>query len=140
MEELYKSFDFLIEENRRKTFKKWVFSDRDICNADKMAEAGFVFIGDKTEPDAVKCFLCNKLLDGWEATDDPWLEHLKHAPKCLFAKFQKAQGNLTLSQLIDVVDALTEQIITLYFDKIGDEVEQKFEEYEQKIMSMLQAL
>ncbi|KAJ8972432.1 hypothetical protein NQ314_000188 [Rhamnusium bicolor] len=84
-----KSTDYLIEENRRKTFKKWVFPDKDMCNADKMAEAGFIFIGNKHDPDAVKCFFCNKSLDGWDSTDDPWEEHLKHAPKCSYAKITK---------------------------------------------------
>jgi len=33
----------------------------------------------------VICFLCRKGLDGWEAGDDPLLEHIRHAPKCGWA-------------------------------------------------------
>lgn len=32
--------------------------------------------------DNVACFVCNKNLDGWEAKDEAWAEHVKHAPSC----------------------------------------------------------
>ncbi|PFH56183.1 hypothetical protein XA68_16926 [Ophiocordyceps unilateralis] len=50
-----------------------------------LAKAGFYFDPTPTSPDNVVCFLCAKGLDGWEAGDDPLLEHLKHAPDCGWA-------------------------------------------------------
>ncbi|PHH70196.1 hypothetical protein CDD80_6170 [Ophiocordyceps camponoti-rufipedis] len=50
-----------------------------------LAKAGFYFNPTPASPDNVVCFLCGKGLDGWEAGDDPLLEHLKHAPDCGWA-------------------------------------------------------
>ncbi|RDA95065.1 hypothetical protein CP533_2114 [Ophiocordyceps camponoti-saundersi (nom. inval.)] len=50
-----------------------------------LAKAGFFFDPTPASPDNVVCFLCAKPLDGWEAGDDPLLEHLKHAPDCGWA-------------------------------------------------------
>lgn len=89
---------YFFEEVRVNTYQNWIFDNSSDCNVKKMAEAGFIFIGNKREPDAVKCFFCNKHLDGWESTDDPWKEHIKHAPNCSFAKLQTSQNNITLQQ------------------------------------------
>ena len=37
-----------------------------------MAEAGFFSCATEACPDLVKCFVCFKELEGWDATDDPW--------------------------------------------------------------------
>ncbi|XP_072398726.1 baculoviral IAP repeat-containing protein 5-like [Diabrotica undecimpunctata] len=108
---------YLNEENRLKTYKSWVFNKNKPCSVDKMAEAGFIFIGSKQEPDAVRCFFCWKNLDGWEETDNPWKEHLKHAPNCSFAKIQKAQANITLKQFIDLRHELLNKIVNHYKEK-----------------------
>ncbi|KAM5348000.1 hypothetical protein ACJ41O_007824 [Fusarium nematophilum] len=50
-----------------------------------LARAGLFFNPAPQNPDNVTCFLCHKGLDGWEAGDDPLLEHLKHAPECGWA-------------------------------------------------------
>lgn len=55
-----------------------------------MAEAGFFWKG----IDSVACFLCGKELDGWEPEDDPWSEHKKHAPQCVFVKFGRPENEL----------------------------------------------
>ncbi|KAH7319899.1 hypothetical protein B0I35DRAFT_430094 [Stachybotrys elegans] len=52
---------------------------------DSMARAGFFFNPAPTNPDNAMCFLCQKGLDGWEAGDDPLLEHIKHSPTCGWA-------------------------------------------------------
>lgn len=62
-----------------------------------MSEAGFYWCGTEREPDTAACFLCGKVLDGWESTDDPWDEHKRHAPQCLFAKLGKPEQQLTVS-------------------------------------------
>lgn len=41
----------------------------------KLAAAGFYFIGNKGE-DLVRCFMCNKELDGWDPRDDPMYIYL----------------------------------------------------------------
>ncbi|KAI4464853.1 deterin [Holotrichia oblita] len=90
------------EFNRKESFTAWVFSDNQKCSASKLAEAGFYFIGSKTEPDAVQCFLCGKSLDGWEEDDDPWQEHKKHSQNCKFAKLGKPECKLTVNQFLDI--------------------------------------
>lgn len=44
----------------------------------QFAKAGFLFYPLPNAPDNVMCFLCHKCMDGWEETDNPWLEHLSH--------------------------------------------------------------
>lgn len=61
-----------------------------------MAAAGFYWTGNANEQDSAACFLCDKSLDNWEATDDPWFEHKKHAPQCLFVKFGRPENQLTV--------------------------------------------
>lgn len=62
-----------------------------------MAEAGFYWCGTEQENDAAACFLCGKVLDGWESTDNPWSEHKKHSPQCAFVKLGRAEDELTVS-------------------------------------------
>ncbi|KAF7559916.1 hypothetical protein G7046_g4241 [Stylonectria norvegica] len=50
-----------------------------------MARAGLFYSPTSASPDNVICFLCHKGLDGWEADDDPLIEHLKHSPDCGWA-------------------------------------------------------
>ncbi|KAK4152324.1 hypothetical protein C8A00DRAFT_34964, partial [Chaetomidium leptoderma] len=50
-----------------------------------LAKAGFFFQPHPKNPDNVVCFLCNKSLDGWEETDNPLEEHLRHSPTCGWA-------------------------------------------------------
>lgn len=88
---------FIVDE-RIKTFKNWPFSDKNKCNIRNMAEAGFYSIATGTEDaDSAKCFLCGKELDGWEADDDPWTEHVKHAAKCAFVQLGKKDNDLLAS-------------------------------------------
>lgn len=51
----------------------------------KLAKAGFFYYPLQANPDNVACFLCHKLLDGWEEDDDPLAEHLKHSSDCGWA-------------------------------------------------------
>lgn len=90
---------FLVEE-RIKTFKNWPFNDKNKCNVRNMAEAGFYSVATGVEDaDAAKCFLCGKELDGWEASDDPWAEHMSHAAKCAFVQLGKKEDELLVSSL-----------------------------------------
>lgn len=71
-----------------------------------MAEAGFFWKGTATEPDTAACFLCGKVLDGWEESDDPWMEHKKHAPQCVFAKKGKPEDEYTVMEFLDLMQTM----------------------------------
>lgn len=43
-----------------------------------------MFCPSQDAPDSVRCFTCNKFLDGWEPNDDPLEEHKKHSKDCKF--------------------------------------------------------
>lgn len=62
-----------------------------------MAEAGFYWCGTEGAIDVAACFLCGKELDGWESSDDPWLEHKRHAPQCAFSKMGRPEKKLTVT-------------------------------------------
>ncbi|NP_001157375.1 inhibition of apoptosis protein 2 [Bombyx mori] len=94
---------FLVEE-RIKTFKNGPFNDKNKCNVRNMAEAGFYSVATGVEDaDAAKCFLCGKELDGWESTDDPWIEHKSHAAQCAFVQLGKKEDDLLLSENLSVI-------------------------------------
>ncbi|KAK7427446.1 hypothetical protein QQZ08_006052 [Neonectria magnoliae] len=59
-----------------------------------LARAGFFYNPSPASPDNVTCFLCHKGLDGWEAGDDPLLEHLKHGPDCGWAVVAAIEAEL----------------------------------------------
>ncbi|KAH7150134.1 hypothetical protein B0J13DRAFT_673863 [Dactylonectria estremocensis] len=64
--------------------KNLTWPHRNIAPA-SLAHAGFFYNPSPANPDNATCFLCHKGLDGWEAGDDPLLEHLKHSPDCGWA-------------------------------------------------------
>ena len=70
-----------------------------------MAEAGFYFSGSISEVDTAKCFMCYKVLDGWESTDDPWLEHKKHSPNCPFVKKGVPENELTVNNFFKLLSS-----------------------------------
>lgn len=105
----------ILEEFRIKTFKNWQYSDKENCSVKKvcfekyskrknnfdndlaqMAEAGFYYSGADADDDSATCFVCGKVLDGWENDDEPWTEHEKHAPRCQFVQIHSAQEELSV--------------------------------------------
>ncbi|EFA01269.1 baculoviral IAP repeat-containing protein 5.2 [Tribolium castaneum] len=133
---LQTNLEYCFEANRKSTFKKWVFSDKVMCNAAKLAEAGFIFVGNSLEPDSVKCFLCNKSLDCWAEDDDPWTEHIKHSPKCSFAKKNKPEKSLTLSEFIDFRNELIERVVDRALQESLEDVKGQVDD----ILQMMSAL
>ncbi|XP_050303027.1 baculoviral IAP repeat-containing protein 5 [Anthonomus grandis grandis] len=95
--------DFFNEDARKSSFKYWFAGSGDSCSISKMAEAGFIFTGSSKERDSAQCFYCKKELGGWEEDDNPWQEHLKHAPQCEFARMQKPQSSWTLEEMMDFI-------------------------------------
>ncbi|XP_037945043.1 baculoviral IAP repeat-containing protein 5-like [Teleopsis dalmanni] len=92
----------LLEKHRMDSFKQWPFDEEAPCSVSKMAEAGFYWSGSSSDPDTVTCFLCTKSLDGWEPTDDPWKEHAKHAPQCLFVQYGRKESDLLLEEFLKI--------------------------------------
>jgi hypothetical protein len=60
------------------------------CKVGKMIEAGWCYdpapatSTEDEEQDGVTCFYCNLSLDGWEPKDDPFEEHTRRSPDCVF--------------------------------------------------------
>lgn len=66
-----------------------------------MAKAGFYFIGNMAkDDDSAICFVCGKTLDGWENTDEPWIEHKKHSANCKFVQMRRCEDDLTVSSMM----------------------------------------
>lgn len=86
------------EASHLESFKKWPFDEKANCSREKLVEAGFHWTGTADGLDKVRCFLCFRTLGEWNATDCPWAEHLKHSPKCYFAKLQRPEAFLSAKE------------------------------------------
>jgi hypothetical protein len=73
--------DMIQYEDRLQSFMNW--SKQLIPDKYAMAQAGFLYTG---QSDVVQCFGCNIRVSQWEKTDNPWSEHLKWSPDCVFLK------------------------------------------------------
>lgn len=70
---------------RIKSFKNWPVTH---CqDPHLLAEAGFFSTGFE---DLVMCFYCGTAVDHWERTDNPFLEHSRFGPHCLYNLIVKA--------------------------------------------------
>ncbi|VDD80921.1 unnamed protein product [Mesocestoides corti] len=77
---------------RLATFKNWPYMGaKDKCIPQALAEAGFYHRPDVSE-DSVQCFLCQKILGGWNPDEDPMQEHISHCPDCAFVQLFEAHG------------------------------------------------
>ncbi|KAG5684418.1 hypothetical protein PVAND_013652 [Polypedilum vanderplanki] len=108
----------LFEEDRVKTFEDWSFSEDEKCSISEMAKAGFCFTGDMSkDDDSATCFVCGKVLDGWENTDDPWIEHQKHSANCQFVKMRRSEDELTVEEFLDLFKHISRQYLTNQYKK-----------------------
>jgi hypothetical protein len=57
----------------------------DLPTAEALAFAGFFYAPYPGSLDNVCCYLCDKNMSGWEATDDPLREHLRGNHSCAWA-------------------------------------------------------
>ncbi|KAI8130772.1 Single-strand selective monofunctional uracil-DNA glycosylase [Lucilia cuprina] len=105
---------FLMEKHRIDSFKTWPYDENSSCSITKMAEAGFYWTGNKNneEDDAATCFVCCKQLHGWDPTDDPWKEHMKHAPQCQFVKYGRKENELTVEEFLNITSAVLRKKLT----------------------------
>lgn len=70
-------------KKRKLTFVDWKHRKPE---PELLAECGFYYSGIR---DVVVCFFCNGTLGNWEPDDDPWSDHLKFFPKCIFSIVSK---------------------------------------------------
>ncbi|GMS79632.1 hypothetical protein PENTCL1PPCAC_1807, partial [Pristionchus entomophagus] len=93
--------------HRKASFKnaKWCF-DKEvgaICTGNKLADAGFYFTGTRADPSAATCAFCLKEMI-FDATDDPWEEHIDHCPDCFFVRFNQQDENLlSMEQFLKLI-------------------------------------
>uniref|UniRef100_A0A674A111 RING-type E3 ubiquitin transferase n=1 Tax=Salmo trutta TaxID=8032 RepID=A0A674A111_SALTR len=73
-------------EERLLTFVHWPL--RIPVRPEQLAKAGFYYVG---RNDDVKCFCCDGGLRCWESGDDPWVEHAKWFPRCVYLLQEKGQ-------------------------------------------------
>lgn len=117
--------DYMFQDQRLETFKEWPFNKDSSCTVHKMAEAGFIFCGSKSEPDLAQCYVCLKKLDGWEQDDEPWKEHKKHSPSCLFVKIGKKEADMTPLNHLD-----------LFFERRKNTMKEEYEAYRASLLEM----
>lgn len=131
-EEKMRIHSMFIEENRIKSFKDWVFDSCE-CTPKKLAAAGFFHCPTDQEPDAVRCFVCHKELDGWEPTDIPLQEHKKHSPNCPFLSIQNPSRMTveeTMRLLRDRYKLLIEKLLVTKRDELQDYAKQAVKQME----------
>lgn len=71
---------------RGKTYRNWPASNS-TCKM-KLCDAGFYYTGDA---DQVRCFYCSVTVRDWEEGDDPWREHARWFPSCLYLVYVMGQ-------------------------------------------------
>lgn len=69
------------EISRRNSYIRWSCAVGSTPTTNWMANAGFYHTG---RGDSTACFHCGIRLSNWLFTDDPWIEHARWAPSCMF--------------------------------------------------------
>lgn len=73
------------ETERMLSFTSWPNSNKK--HPKELYEAGFYYSG---FDDNVRCFSCGGFVQGWNANDDPWVEHAKIHSTCVFVREKKS--------------------------------------------------
>jgi len=63
---------------RFRTYQNWSST---AIQPNLLAKAGFFYFNDR---DKVQCAFCLGIIGQWEPTDDPFVEHRRHFPRCPF--------------------------------------------------------
>ncbi|XP_014770937.1 E3 ubiquitin-protein ligase XIAP isoform X2 [Octopus bimaculoides] len=71
---------------RIRTFQSWPHKKP---SREWVAEAGFYQLG---IDDTVCCYMCNGHLREWDESDNPWIEHAKFFPNCLYLRNMKGDA------------------------------------------------
>ena len=75
------SHEMMFYEDRLQSFEHW--SKQIEPNKMSLAKAGFYYTG---SADKVTCFSCGVKVMSWEPSDQPWEEHEKWSPACIYLK------------------------------------------------------
>lgn len=83
--------NMVTQQSRINSFSnsEWLLNSKP--SFEKVTQAGFYYMGCK---DYVKCFFCGGGLWNWEREDDPWTEHTKWFPKCIFLQLNKEDHSI----------------------------------------------
>ncbi|XP_056020080.1 E3 ubiquitin-protein ligase XIAP-like isoform X2 [Ostrea edulis] len=68
-------------DKNRRLASFWNWPTTAIQTPEQLASAGFFYTGSS---DLVQCFYCGIGLCAWDSDDDPWEEHARSAPGCLY--------------------------------------------------------
>lgn len=60
--------------------------------------------------DVVTCFFCGGTLGNWEPDDNPWFEHAKFFPECMFLELAKNKRNHSLK-----VKSCGKSIVSIFY-------------------------
>lgn len=85
--------EFSSFSSRLKTFK--LFPLNISQNKYTLSECGLKYSG---VDDVVECFCCGVILHNWERLDDPWIEHCRFSPRCLYVLLMK--GNKYVQNIL----------------------------------------
>lgn len=61
-------------------------------------------------------------MDGWEPNEDPWFEHHSHSNNCLFVKLEKPEGDLQISNFLEINGNLMKNVINHLYDQEAKKV------------------
>ncbi|KAL3882082.1 hypothetical protein ACJMK2_028454 [Sinanodonta woodiana] len=82
-------------KDRLHTFSRW---PSDIFQTPaRVAEAGFYYTGLQ---DIVRCFACDGGLKNWDPEDDPWVEHARWFPQCVYVRHIKGEEFINLVRMM----------------------------------------
>ncbi|XP_066601343.1 baculoviral IAP repeat-containing protein 5 [Prorops nasuta] len=123
---------------RLKTYDNWPFKNTTKCNPMALAAAGFFKVPESSEPDLAECFICHKQLDGWEESDDPWEEHIKHNESCAFVKLGKQDElSWTVEELFLLFKEFCIKNLTTLLEKKVTALAERREELKKEIPKIL---
>ena len=86
-------------------------------------------MGDDSNPDQVKCIVCQCEVDCWEECDDPFAEHKGAEPKCPLVKMKNPYKPLTLGDVLKLEKKANEFLMTKHENKLKARLRKQMEEY-----------
>ncbi|OWF52348.1 E3 ubiquitin-protein ligase XIAP [Mizuhopecten yessoensis] len=105
---------YAIPTIRLSSYKGW--STTSGHNPRSLSDAGFIYAG---YGDLVRCFCCGGALRNWLPGDDPWIEHARWFPECVYLRQSKGDNfillvhdDVTLPQMSSHNKSITPQSAT----------------------------
>ncbi|XP_008181926.1 baculoviral IAP repeat-containing protein 3-like [Acyrthosiphon pisum] len=102
--------------SRFKTFK--LFPSNTSQNKYTLSECGLKYSG---VDDVVECFCCGLILHNWERLDDPWIEHCRFSPRCLYVLLMK--GNHSENNVNDEFETIARETVDRIIEIIENEID-----------------